>query len=176
MPLPLTGQKRTSKISKICHSFHNLCHKQQHISGCVWSFSIFVSLFFFIFYSWPDFGAPSHLGHPLLFPHCGHHHCLQVCPQEGSHHPSIHRFRSNGYQHHKCKTRWNNLNIHKKLVKFFIFQGDILISEGGNFIPILAILYAAISSFNSVGISIYQEQLYKVNYDIFLNPSGRPKK
>ena len=61
----------------------------------------------------------------------------------------------------------------------FKFQGDILNSEGGNFIPILAILYAAISSFNSVGVSIYQEQLYKVKtfiHKFFLNPSGRPKK
>ena len=33
----------------------------------------------------------------------------------------------------------------------------------GNFIPLLAIIYAAISSINSVGVSIYQEYLYKVN-------------
>ena len=44
----------------------------------------------------------------------------------------------------------------------FLFQGDILNFEDGNFIPILAILYAAISSLNSVGVSIYQEQIYKV--------------
>ena len=43
-----------------------------------------------------------------------------------------------------------------------IFPGDILNSENINFIPILAIVYAAISSLNSVGVSIYQEQLYKV--------------
>ena len=34
----------------------------------------------------------------------------------------------------------------------------------GNFIPLLAMIYAAISSINSVGVSIYQEYLYKVNY------------
>ena len=48
------------------------------------------------------------------------------------------------------------------LIYMFRFQGDFLNSEDGNFIPILAIIYAAISSLNSVGVSIYQEQLYKV--------------
>ena len=51
-----------------------------------------------------------------------------------------------------------------KTDKYVRYRGDILSSEGGNFIPILAILYAAISSINSVGVSIYQEQLYKVTY------------
>lgn len=46
--------------------------------------------------------------------------------------------------------------------------GDILSSEGGNFIPFLAILYAAISSINSVGVSIYQEQIYKNSDGNFL--------
>ena len=45
----------------------------------------------------------------------------------------------------------------------FLFKGDILFSDVANFIPPLAICYALISSMNSVGVSIYQEQLFKVN-------------
>ena len=48
--------------------------------------------------------------------------------------------------------------------KFYLFlKGDILFSDVANFIPTLAIFYALVSSLNSVGVSIYQEQLFKVN-------------
>ena len=40
--------------------------------------------------------------------------------------------------------------------------GDLLSSDGGNSIPVLAIVFAVVSSFNSVGVSVYQEQLFKV--------------
>ena len=40
--------------------------------------------------------------------------------------------------------------------------GDLLSSEGGNVIPLMAIVYAVVSSLNSVGVSVYQEQLFKV--------------
>ena len=49
------------------------------------------------------------------------------------------------------------------LFKCFVSQGDVLSSEAGNSIPLLAIIYAAVSSLNSVGVSVYQEQLFKVN-------------
>ena len=43
--------------------------------------------------------------------------------------------------------------------------GDIISpGEDSNSVPILAIIYAGVSSFNSVGVSIYQENLFKVNY------------
>ena len=44
----------------------------------------------------------------------------------------------------------------------FDFLGDVLSSEAGNSIPILAIIYALLSSMNSVGVSVYQEHLFKV--------------
>lgn len=40
--------------------------------------------------------------------------------------------------------------------------GDLLSSDGGNNIPAMAIVFAVVSSFNSVGVSVYQEQLFKV--------------
>ena len=40
--------------------------------------------------------------------------------------------------------------------------GDLLSTEGGNVIPLMAIVYAVVSSLNSVGVSVYQEQLFKV--------------
>ena len=40
--------------------------------------------------------------------------------------------------------------------------GDVVGSDGGNVIPALAIVYAVVSSINSVGVSIYQELLFKV--------------
>ena len=40
--------------------------------------------------------------------------------------------------------------------------GDLLSSDGGNTIPAMAIVFAVVSSFNSVGVSVYQEQLFKV--------------
>ena len=45
---------------------------------------------------------------------------------------------------------------------FLNFKGDIMSSEVESVIPPLAIFYALISSMNSVGVSIYQEQLFKV--------------
>ena len=48
-------------------------------------------------------------------------------------------------------------------LEMFVFPGDVLSSEAGNSIPLLAIIYAALSSMNSVGVSVYQEQLFKVN-------------
>ena len=48
-------------------------------------------------------------------------------------------------------------------LEMFVFLGDVLSSEAGNSIPLLAIIYAALSSMNSVGVSVYQEQLFKVN-------------
>ena len=56
----------------------------------------------------------------------------------------------------------NLSNISKFFHKLYIFSGDVLSSEAGNTIPLLAIIYAAVSSLNSVGVSVYQEQLFKV--------------
>ena len=55
----------------------------------------------------------------------------------------------------------------KTLIPFFakyifITSGDLLSSGGGNIIPVMAIVFAVVSSFNSVGVSVYQEQLFKV--------------
>ena len=47
-------------------------------------------------------------------------------------------------------------------IDMFVSLGDVLSSEAGNSIPLLAIIYAALSSMNSVGVSVYQEQLFKV--------------
>ena len=53
-------------------------------------------------------------------------------------------------------------------LEMFVFPGDVLSSEAGNSIPLLAIIYAALSSMNSVGVSVYQEQLFKVNMLSFI--------
>ena len=45
-----------------------------------------------------------------------------------------------------------------------ITSGDLLSNSSGNFIPMMAIVFAVVSSFNSVGVSVYQEQLFKVRY------------
>ena len=37
-------------------------------------------------------------------------------------------------------------------------------SDGGNTIPMMAIIFALVSSFNSVGVSVYQETLFKVYF------------
>lgn len=49
------------------------------------------------------------------------------------------------------------------------YSGDLMSSDGGNNIPVMAIVFAVVSSFNSVGVSIYQEQLFKVRLCKFLN-------
>ena len=46
--------------------------------------------------------------------------------------------------------------------------GDVVGADGGNVIPALAILYSVISSINSVGVSIYQELLFKVKTNIYV--------
>jgi len=46
--------------------------------------------------------------------------------------------------------------------------GDLLSSDGGNTIPAMAIVFAVVSSFNSVGVSVYQEQLFKNSGENFL--------
>ena len=50
-----------------------------------------------------------------------------------------------------------------------LYSGDLMSSDGGNNIPVMAIVFAVVSSFNSVGVSIYQEQLFKVRLFKFLN-------
>merc|ERR1712228_569764 len=47
--------------------------------------------------------------------------------------------------------------------------GDLLSSSGGNVIPMMAIVFAVVSSFNSVGVSVYQEQLFKNSGENFLD-------
>ena len=44
--------------------------------------------------------------------------------------------------------------------------GDVVGADGGNVIPVLAIVYSVIASINSVGVSIYQELLFKVILNI----------
>ena len=46
--------------------------------------------------------------------------------------------------------------------------GDLLSEDGGNKIPALAILFAVVSSFNSVGAAVYTEQLFKAGGENFL--------
>merc|ERR1719394_1618168 len=46
--------------------------------------------------------------------------------------------------------------------------GDVVGSDRGNVIPALAIVYAVVSSINSVGVSIYQELLFKNSGENFL--------
>ena len=38
-------------------------------------------------------------------------------------------------------------------------SGDLLSSTGVNDIPMMALVFALVSSFNSVGVSVYQEQV-----------------
>ena len=45
---------------------------------------------------------------------------------------------------------------------FDITSGDLLSNSSGNVIPMMAIVFAVVSSFNSVGVPVYQEQLFKV--------------
>ena len=45
---------------------------------------------------------------------------------------------------------------------FPLIAGDLLSSTGVNDIPLMALVFAVVSSFNSVGVSVYQEQLFKV--------------
>jgi len=47
--------------------------------------------------------------------------------------------------------------------------GDLMSSSGGNGIPTMAIIFAVVSSFNSVGVSVYQEQLFKNSGENFLD-------
>jgi len=46
--------------------------------------------------------------------------------------------------------------------------GDLLSSDGGNNIPLMALVFAVVSSFNSVGVSVYQETLFKNSGENFL--------
>jgi len=46
--------------------------------------------------------------------------------------------------------------------------GDVLSSDGGNRIPMLAIIFAVVSSFNSVGAAVYTESLFKTTGENFL--------
>ena len=43
-----------------------------------------------------------------------------------------------------------------------VFQGDLMSSENSNNIPFMAGILAIVSSLNSVGVSLYQEHLFKV--------------
>jgi len=47
--------------------------------------------------------------------------------------------------------------------------GDLLSLDGGNQIPMLAIVFAIISSFNSVGAAVYTESLFKTSGENFLD-------
>ena len=49
------------------------------------------------------------------------------------------------------------------------FSDDVLSSDEGNNIPFAAIVLAAIASLNSVGASVYQETLFKVDYYSFVD-------
>ena len=55
--------------------------------------------------------------------------------------------------------RQTTLNI---IVIHHFTSGDLLSSTSGNVIPVMALVFALVSSFNSVGVSVYQEQLFKV--------------
>ena len=46
--------------------------------------------------------------------------------------------------------------------------GDILSVDGGNHIPMMAIIFAVVSSFNSVGAAVYTESLFKSSGENFL--------
>jgi drug/metabolite transporter (DMT)-like permease len=46
--------------------------------------------------------------------------------------------------------------------------GDILSVDGGNHIPMMAIIFAVVSSFNSVGAAVYTESLFKTSGENFL--------
>merc|ERR1740137_190225 len=47
--------------------------------------------------------------------------------------------------------------------------GDILSVDGGNQIPMMAIIFAIVSSFNSVGAAVYTESLFKTSGENFLD-------
>ena len=42
--------------------------------------------------------------------------------------------------------------------------GELLSNSQGNVIPAMAIVYAVVSPLNSVGVSVYQEMLFKVHF------------
>ena len=46
--------------------------------------------------------------------------------------------------------------------------GDIMAVDGGNNIPMMAIIFAIVSSFNSVGAGVYTESLFKTSGENFL--------
>ena len=46
--------------------------------------------------------------------------------------------------------------------------GDIMSADGGNNIPMMAIIFAVVSSFNSVGAAVYTESLFKTSGENFL--------
>ena len=125
------------------------------------------------YFSWNASGSPTNLDHPLFSSGCDHCCDLQVFSQEGCYCPTVYWCCSHPYQHYFCKIRYIMYNIQGTLVnqgfgnlgfKFDLFlKGDILFSDVANFIPTLAIFYALVSSLNSVGVSIYQEQLFKVS-------------
>eukprot|EP00090_Calanus_glacialis_P043853 TRINITY_DN7774_c0_g1_i4.p1 TRINITY_DN7774_c0_g1~~TRINITY_DN7774_c0_g1_i4.p1 ORF type:complete len:367 (-),score=97.63 TRINITY_DN7774_c0_g1_i4:55-1155(-) len=46
--------------------------------------------------------------------------------------------------------------------------GDIMSADGGNHIPMMAIIFAIVSSFNSVGAAVYTESLFKTSGENFL--------
>jgi drug/metabolite transporter (DMT)-like permease len=46
--------------------------------------------------------------------------------------------------------------------------GDIMSVDGGNHIPMMAIIFAIVSSFNSVGAAVYTESLFKTSGENFL--------
>ena len=75
---------------------------------------------------------------------------------------------NNRYHGSKKCYHSNILRRKERFLKMFDFLGDVLSSEAGNSIPLLAIIYAALSSMNSVGVSVYQEQLFKVNMLSFI--------
>jgi len=47
--------------------------------------------------------------------------------------------------------------------------GDIMSVDGGNHIPMMAIIFAMVSSFNSVGAAVYTESLFKTSGENFLD-------
>ena len=46
------------------------------------------------------------------------------------------------------------------------FAGELLSNSQGNVIPAMAIVFAVVSSLNSVGVSVYQEILFKVHFGL----------
>jgi len=47
--------------------------------------------------------------------------------------------------------------------------GDLMSVDGGNHIPMMAIIFAVVSSFNSVGAAVYTESLFKTSGENFLD-------